>query len=72
MAFAIPRETHALCFLTCFATSAEANSGSVVPDSKLALLAAATNADPNPAKGEADLSLTEGSALIGEAGPGGS
>ncbi|HVX90123.1 MAG TPA: M23 family metallopeptidase [Candidatus Paceibacterota bacterium] len=72
MAFAFPKQTHALCFLTCFTPSAEANSGAVVPDSGLALLTAATNPDPNPAKGASDLNLTEGSALIAEAGPGGS
>jgi len=71
-AFALPKQTHALCFLTCLTPSAQADSSSVVPDSSLALLAAATNPDPDPTKGETDLSTTEGSALIAEAGPGGS
>lgn len=40
-------------------------------DSSLQLLAAATNVDPNPEKGSNDLSLTEGSALMANAGPDG-
>ncbi|HWH06917.1 MAG TPA: LysM peptidoglycan-binding domain-containing protein, partial [Candidatus Paceibacterota bacterium] len=41
-------------------------------DAEIDLLKAAVNSDPNPAKGGADISLTEGSALIANAGPGGS
>lgn len=41
----------------------------MVHDSSLALLEAATNPDPNPAKGETGISYTEGSALIANSGP---
>lgn len=41
-------------------------------DAEIDLLEAATNSDPNPAKGGADISTTEGAALIAKSGPGGS
>lgn len=72
VAFGFPERTQALCFLSCFTPTAEANSTGLISDPSLALLTAAKNLDPDPTKGEADLGLTEGSALIAEAGPGGS
>lgn len=41
-------------------------------DAELDLLQAAVNSDPNPAKGGADIAMTEGTALIANTGPGGS
>lgn len=51
--------------------AAENTSSPVLHDSSLALLAAATNSDPNPTKGAGDLSVTGGSALIANSGPDG-
>lgn len=56
-----------------FATaSADDGTTPVMHDAELDLLAAATNPDPNPAKGGADIQTTEGSALIANSGPNGS
>lgn len=54
--------------------AAKADDGStpVMHDAELDLLAAATNPDPNPAKGGADIQMTEGAALISNSGPNGS
>lgn len=41
----------------------------LVHDSSIPLLAAALNSDPNPEKGGRDLIMTEGSALVANAGP---
>lgn len=46
-------------------------SSPLVHDSSLDLLEAATNPDPNPAKGRGGIALTGGSALIAYAGPDG-
>ncbi len=43
----------------------------MVHDSSLALLEAATNPDPNPEKGDSGIPVTEGSALLANAGPDG-
>lgn len=43
----------------------------MVHDSSIDLLEAATNSDPNPAKGRGSISTTEGSALIAYTGPDG-
>ncbi|MDB5264988.1 MAG: putative rane bound lytic murein transglycosylase [Parcubacteria group bacterium] len=41
----------------------------IIHDSSIDLLDAATNSDPNPSKGEGSIAMTEGSALISNAGP---
>lgn len=41
----------------------------IIHDSAMPLLAAAINSDPNPEKGGGDLIVTEGSALVANAGP---
>ncbi len=52
---------------------AEGNdNGPVIHDTEIDLLQAAVNTDPNPAKGGADIAMTEGAALIANTGPGGS
>ncbi len=52
-------------------TNAQGVSSSIVHDSSIRLLEAATNPDPNPAKGKGGIATTEGSALIAYAGPAG-
>ncbi|MBU1292486.1 peptidoglycan DD-metalloendopeptidase family protein [Patescibacteria group bacterium] len=52
-------------------TNAQGVSDSIVHDSSIRLLQAATNSDPNPAKGKGGIATTEGSALIAYAGPAG-
>ncbi|MBU2103510.1 peptidoglycan DD-metalloendopeptidase family protein [Patescibacteria group bacterium] len=52
-------------------TNAQGVSDSIVHDSSIRLLEAATNSDPNPAKGKGGIATTEGSALIAYAGPAG-
>jgi murein DD-endopeptidase MepM/ murein hydrolase activator NlpD len=70
VAFAFPHTTRAFW---PFGAAAEADSTApIVTDGSLALLAAATNSDPNPNKGGENIALTGGSALIAEAGPEGS
>ena len=56
-----------------FSSRAEGAGGSglVLHDSSLALLDAATNADPNPAKGALPIALSGGSALVADTGPAG-
>lgn len=53
--------------------TAKATTGSgeppLVHDSSIRLLAAAINSDPNPEKGGGELIMTEGSALVANAGP---
>lgn len=64
----------ASAFWPFFSTSYAANAGGETPlvhDGSLTLLAAAVNSDPNPEKGDSTLSMTEGSALIANSGPGG-
>lgn len=70
VAFAIPNSTSAFWPFSSFTRSAEAQSfASAVPDSSLRLLAAATNADPNPEKGGCEVPTSEGSALTGRSCP---
>jgi len=71
VAFALPAHARAFSLFGWFTPAAEAGSSAVVPDANLELPAAATNIDPNPNKGARQLALTEGSALISEAGPDG-
>lgn len=55
-----------------FSTTRAGNPGGeppIVHDSSLGLLAAAINEDPNPDKGISDPVMTEGSALVANAGP---
>lgn len=49
--------------------SGEGSEPPIMHDSSLPLLAAAINSDPNPEKGGGDLIVTEGSALVANAGP---
>ncbi len=50
-------------------TNAQGVSSTLVHDSSIDLLEAATNTDPNPAKGRGGIATTEGSALIAYTGP---
>jgi LysM repeat protein len=56
-----------------FSTPADASgtSGPIFHDPALALLDAATNVDPNPTKGVSPVALSDGSALVADAGPAG-
>lgn len=54
-----------------FAGEAEAHTASVGNAQNMALLAAARNPDPNPAKGGGDITIVGGTALLPEAGPSG-
>ena len=54
-----------------FAEAFSGNPAPIVHDSSLSLLRAATNADPNPAKGGGDITIVEGSALLADSGPSG-
>ncbi len=49
--------------------SGEGSEPPIMHDSSLPLLTAALNSDPNPEKGGGDLIVTEGSALVANAGP---
>jgi murein DD-endopeptidase MepM/ murein hydrolase activator NlpD len=49
--------------------SGEGSEPPIMHDSSLPLLSAAINSDPNPEKGGGDLIVTEGSALVANAGP---
>ena len=70
VAFAVPQDTRAFWPFSSFTRSAEAQSfASAVPDPSLRLLAAATNADPNPEKGGCELPTSEGAALTGRSCP---
>lgn len=70
-AFGMPKEARAFWPFPPLTPTAEAGSDPVISDSSLALLEAATNADPNPDKGQRDIALTGGAALMGSAGPDG-
>ena len=59
-------------FWPLLTTRAAEGDAMVVHDAELDLLQAAINSDPNPGKGGADISLTEGTALMANTGPGGS
>ncbi len=67
--FAIPQELRAFCVFSCLTTPAAAQGTVVIPDANLRLAQAATNIDPNPHKGSRGIAMSEGSALISEAGP---
>ncbi|MFZ1987696.1 MAG: peptidoglycan DD-metalloendopeptidase family protein [Minisyncoccia bacterium] len=68
----MPKRAGAFWPFSSFTDPVQADTSSPLrPDDSLKLLAAATNVDPNPIKGAADISLTEGSALIAETGPNG-
>lgn len=54
------------------ARAADDSEPPLLHDTDIALLAAATNLDPNPDKGRSDLSMTGDSALVANAGPAGS
>ncbi len=71
VAFALPAHARAFSFFDWFTSSVEAGSSATVPDATLEVLESAKNTDPNPNKGQRDLALTGGSALISEAGPDG-
>lgn len=49
--------------------SADESTDPLIHDSELELLKAAVNPDPNPEKGESEISTTEGAALMANAGP---
>lgn len=68
----MPRAAGAFWPFSITRASEGASSVPVVHDSSLDLLAAATNPDPNPAKGRGGINTTEGSALIAYTGPEGS
>jgi LysM repeat protein len=68
VAFAFPG--HSVAFWPFSSTAAAQGTATpILTDSTLPLLSAATNPDPNPSKGQRGLAMTEGSALISEAGP---
>lgn len=69
VAFSIPQQVRALSFFSWFTSSAEAGAAAIMPDASLDILDPAVNSDPNPHKGQRSLALTEGSALMSEAGP---
>lgn len=52
--------------------AADEDQAPLMHDTKLALLEAAVNPDPNPTKGGIDIAISEGSALVAESGPVGS
>lgn len=60
-------------FVTSFINGTSASAESLTSGNlqHIALLQAATNPDPNPAKGGGDITIVGGSALLPEAGPGG-
>jgi murein DD-endopeptidase MepM/ murein hydrolase activator NlpD len=69
VAFAVPAHTRAFSLFSWFNPAAKAESSAIIPDPTLSILDSATNADPNPAKGQRELALTGNAALISEAGP---
>ena len=64
--------SHADAFWPFAITRAANGESPVFHDAEIDLLQAAVNPDPNPAKGGADIAMTEGAALIANTGPGGS
>lgn len=71
VAWSLPQEARA--FWSIFSkTQAAEEAPAILHDSKLALLQAATNPDPNPNKGELAIGVSEGSALVPSSGPDGS
>lgn len=68
---ALPISTDAFWPFTVVRAADAGGEPPLVHDSSLPLLAAATNPDPNPGKGDAGVSMTEGSALIANSGPDG-
>lgn len=68
LAWSLPQQASA--FFGFFShTRAAENSDVLIHDSKLALLDAATNIDPNPSKGGIDIGVSQGSALVPSSGP---
>lgn len=68
---AVPISTDAFWPFTIVRADTNGGEPPLVHNSSLPLLAAATNPDPNPQKGDSGVSMTEGSALMANAGPDG-
>lgn len=66
--FLIPRLAGAFWPFTTTEAAVEGAGSPILHDTRIALLEAATHSDPNPSKRGADITLTEGSALIASTG----
>jgi LysM repeat protein len=74
LAFPRPAEAGVLSYLKSLTSKADSETVSLEPQNSqnILFLEAATNIDPNPAKGGGDIVIVDDSALISEVGPSGS